>query len=183
MIVGIGAVTVIIHERLVEVHEPITTVRLDTPAGLVIATVEVEGGKARNVTLTNVPSFSVGLDRTVEVPGFGEIRYDMAFGGNFYAIGTVELTVPNHLPEQYGIKTSLFADVGTLGVLDDRYKLTSTGTVDTTIADELSLRASAGVSIHWKSPTGPIRFDISKVLSKEDYDKTESFRFSTSTQF
>ena len=74
-------------------------------------------------------------------------------------------------------------DVGTLGVLDDRYKLTSTGTVDTTIADELSLRASAGVSIHGKSPMGPIRFDISKVLSKEDYDKTESFRFSTSTQF
>lgn len=82
----IGAVTVLIHEGLVEVHEPITTVRLDTPAGLVIATAEVEGGKARRVTLTNVPSFVVGLDRSVEVPGFGEIRYDMAFGGNFYAI-------------------------------------------------------------------------------------------------
>jgi outer membrane protein insertion porin family len=112
-----------------------------------------------------------------------DLRTTDALGGNFYAIGTVELTLPNYLPEQYGIKTSLFADVGTLGVLDDRYKLTTTGTVNTNIADELSLRASAGVSIHWKSPMGPIRFDISKVLSKEDYDKTESFRFSTSTQF
>ena len=44
-------------------------------------------------------------------------------------------------------------------------------------------RASAGVSIHWRSPMGPIRFDLAKVLAKEDYDKTESFRFSTSTQF
>jgi outer membrane protein insertion porin family len=39
------------------------------------------------------------------------------------------------------------------------------------------------VSIHWKSPMGPIRFDLSKVLSSQDYDRTESFRFSTSTQF
>ena len=123
--------------------------------------------------------------RGFETAGMGprDLNTTDALGGNFYAIGTVELTLPNYLPEQYGIKTSLFADVGTLGVLDDRYKLTSNGTVNTNIADELSLRASAGVSIHWKSPMGPIRFDISKVLSKEDYDKTESFRFSTSTQF
>ena len=123
--------------------------------------------------------------RGFETAGMGprDLTTTDALGGNFYAIGTVELTVPNYLPEQYGIKTSLFADVGTLGVLDDRYKLTSTGTVNTNIADELSLRASAGISIHWRSPMGPIRFDISKVLSKEDYDKTESFRFSTSTQF
>ncbi|WP_295191433.1 outer membrane protein assembly factor BamA [uncultured Brevundimonas sp.] len=123
--------------------------------------------------------------RGFETAGMGprDLNTTDALGGNFYAIGTVELTLPNYLPEQYGIKTSLFADVGTLGVLDDRYKLTSTGTVNANIADELSLRASAGVSIHWKSPMGPIRFDISKVLSKEDYDKTESFRFSTSTQF
>ena len=82
----IGAVTVLIHERLVDVQEPVTTVRLDTPAGLVIATAQVHDGKATSVTLTNVPSFVVGLDRTVEVPGFGAIEYDMAFGGNFYAI-------------------------------------------------------------------------------------------------
>ena len=123
--------------------------------------------------------------RGFETAGMGprDLTTTDSLGGNFYAVGTVEVTLPNYLPEQYGIKTSLFADVGTLGVLDDRYKLTSTGTVNTNIADELSLRASAGISIHWKSPMGPIRFDISKVLSKEDYDKTESFRFSTSTQF
>ena len=82
----IGLVTVLIHERMVDVHEPITTIRLDTPAGLVIATAEVKDGKAQNVTLTNVPSFSLSLGKTVDVPGFGSIQYDMAFGGNFYAI-------------------------------------------------------------------------------------------------
>jgi outer membrane protein insertion porin family len=52
-----------------------------------------------------------------------------------------------------------------------------------TIKDDLSLRASAGLSIFWKSPMGPIRFDFSKVLSKETYDRPETFRFSTSTRF
>ncbi len=82
----IGAATVMVEEGLVPVQEPITTLRLDTPAGLVIAEVAVRDGKAEHVTLTNVPSFSLGLDRVVEVPGFGPITYDMAFGGNFYAI-------------------------------------------------------------------------------------------------
>ncbi len=124
--------------------------------------------------------------RGFETAGMGarDLTTTDALGGNFYAIGTVELTVPNYLPEEYGIKTSLFADVGTLGMLDDRYMVNSvTGQPNPNIVDNLALRAAAGVSIHWRSPMGPIRFDLSKVLSKEDYDKTETFRFSTSTQF
>ena len=124
--------------------------------------------------------------RGFETAGMGarDLTTTDALGGNFYAIGTVELTVPNMLPEEYGIKTSLFADVGTLGKLDDRYLVDSaTGLRNPNIVDDLALRAAAGVSIHWRSPMGPIRFDLSKVLAKEDYDKTETFRFSTSTQF
>ncbi len=123
--------------------------------------------------------------RGFENAGMGprDLNTNDALGGNFYAVGSVELTLPNGLPEEYGIRTSLFADVGTLGVLDDRYTLGSNGLPDTTIADDLSLRASAGLSVHWRSPMGPIRFDFSKILSQEDYDRTETFRFSTSTQF
>lgn len=124
--------------------------------------------------------------RGFETAGMGarDLTTTDALGGNFYAIGTVELTVPNYLPDEYGIKTSLFADFGTIGKLDDRYMVDpTTGLSNPNIVDELSLRAAAGVSIHWRSPMGPIRFDLSKVLSKEDYDKTETFRFSTSTQF
>ncbi|MBB4082796.1 outer membrane protein insertion porin family [Brevundimonas lenta] len=123
--------------------------------------------------------------RGFETAGIGprDLTTTDALGGNFYVIGTLELTVPNYLPEEYGIRTSLFADVGTLGALDDRYTVTSTGLPDPNIVDDLKLRASAGLSIHWRSPMGPIRFDLSHVLGKEDYDKTETFRFSTSTQF
>ena len=57
------------------------------------------------------------------------------------------------------------------------------GTRNTCIKDDLGLRASAGLSIHWKSPMGPIRFDFSQILAKQTYDKIETFRFSTSTKF
>ncbi|MFC6199960.1 outer membrane protein assembly factor BamA [Ponticaulis profundi] len=118
-----------------------------------------------------------------------------ALGGKMYAIGTAELTVPNFLPEEYGIKTSLFTEFGTVGLLDDEdktptqiYEITDddgnvTGYTMLETADETSLRAAAGISIFWDSPFGPIRFDFSQILAKEEYDRTETFRFSTSTQF
>ncbi|MQY12821.1 4-hydroxyproline 2-epimerase [Streptomyces sp. RB5] len=81
----IGVATVLVETGMVPVTEPVTTVRLDTPAGLVAVDVEVADGAARSVTLTNVPAYCAGLDRTVEVPGFGTVSYDLAFGGNFYA--------------------------------------------------------------------------------------------------
>ncbi|MET0683969.1 MAG: proline racemase family protein [Solirubrobacteraceae bacterium] len=82
----IGVATVLVETGMVPVTEPETVVRLDTPAGLVTARVAVEGGKATAVTLRNVPSFLHATDREVDVAGLGKIRYDMAFGGNFYAL-------------------------------------------------------------------------------------------------
>ena len=51
------------------------------------------------------------------------------------------------------------------------------------VKDGLGLRASAGLSVGWDSPFGPIQFDFSQILRSEDYDRTETFRFSTSTRF
>ena len=82
----IGVATVLVETGMVPVVEPETVIRLDTPAGVVIARVRVEGTRATSVTLENVPSFVTELDSTVDVPGFGLVRYDMAYGGNFYAI-------------------------------------------------------------------------------------------------
>ncbi len=82
----IGVATVLVETGMVEVTEPVTTVRLDTPAGLVVATVAVRDGRAEHVTIENVPSYAHELDAVVTVDGLGEIRYDMAYGGNFYAI-------------------------------------------------------------------------------------------------
>lgn len=86
----IGVATVLVETGMVEVREPVTTIRLDTPAGLVVVDVAVRNGKAEHVTLTNVPSFALALDQQVEVPGFGQITYDIAYGGNFYAIVPVD---------------------------------------------------------------------------------------------
>ncbi|MCH7230578.1 proline racemase family protein [Glycomyces sp. L485] len=86
----IGTATVLVETGMVPVVEPVTTIRLDTPAGLVAAEVAVEDGRARSVTIRNVPSFVLALDQTVEVPGFGTVDYDMAFGGNFYAVVDLE---------------------------------------------------------------------------------------------
>jgi proline racemase len=94
----IGVATVLVETGMVEVSEPETVVRLDVPAGLVEAHVAVEDGHARSVTLRNVPAFVHELDAEA-----GGIRYDMAFGGNFYAIadaGSAGLTVsPEHADE------------------------------------------------------------------------------------
>ena len=81
----IGVATVLVETGMVEVREPETVVRLDTPAGLVEARVTVDGGRARSVSLRNVPSFLLARERSVTLNGRA-LTYDMAFGGNFYAI-------------------------------------------------------------------------------------------------
>ncbi|MEU2263221.1 proline racemase family protein [Streptomyces sp. NPDC019645] len=86
----IGVATVLVETGMVPVTQPVTTVRLDTPAGLVSVDVHVEDGEARSVTLTNVPSFCLGLDLKAEVPGHGTVTYDIAYGGNFYAFVSLD---------------------------------------------------------------------------------------------
>jgi proline racemase len=77
----IGVATVLVETGMVAVTEPETVVRLDVPAGLVEARVEVRDGRARSVALRNVPAFLHARDVDA-----GGVRCDVAFGGNFYAI-------------------------------------------------------------------------------------------------
>ena len=117
--------------------------------------------------------------RGFETAGIGprDTAFQESLGGKAFAIGSFEINFPNLLPEQYGIKTALFTEFGTLGLLDKSAKLSPT------VQDNLGLRASAGISVFWNAPVGPIRLDFSKIIRKESYDRTEGFRFSTSTQF
>jgi proline racemase len=82
----IGAATVAVEMGMVEVREPETEVVLETPAGLVKARVKVEKGRARGVTFQNVPAFLFKKDVEVEVPPYGTVKIDIAFGGSFFAI-------------------------------------------------------------------------------------------------
>src|SRR4051794_12461041 len=75
----IGVATVLVETGMVPVTEPVTTIRLDTPAGLVTAEVAVDNGAAQAVTIRNVASYVHGLDLDIQVPGYGTIRYDLAF--------------------------------------------------------------------------------------------------------
>jgi len=124
--------------------------------------------------------------RGFEIAGIGprDTGHGDALGGKFYAIGRIEETLPTKLPEQYGIKAALFTDFGTLGILDRNNKFDpNTNLPLTTVQDDLGLRASVGISIFWKSPMGPLRFDFSQIIKKDYYDRTQLFNFSTSTRF
>ncbi|MEY9963920.1 proline racemase [Streptacidiphilus sp. MAP12-16] len=101
-----GVATVLVETGMVQVEEPVTTIRLDTPAGPVTVDVAVSDGAATAVTLRNVPAFCERLDAVVDVPGHGSIRYDLAYGGNFYAI--VELT-DYDLPFERAAKNEILA--------------------------------------------------------------------------
>ncbi|HEY7253934.1 MAG TPA: proline racemase family protein [Methylomirabilota bacterium] len=62
------------------------TVTLETPAGLVTCWVTTQTGRPTSVTIRNVPAFSAGLDLSVDVAGLGPVRFDLAYGGHFYAL-------------------------------------------------------------------------------------------------
>jgi trans-L-3-hydroxyproline dehydratase len=81
----IGITTVALETGMLPTTQPETTVRIDTPAGLVTAHARINEGRVASVYFHNVPSFVIALDEQVEVPGLGRIRYDLAFGGAFYA--------------------------------------------------------------------------------------------------
>ncbi len=66
-------------------------VRLDTPAGRVTAYPHFDDTRrVTHVSFDNVPSFVYALDQGVDVPGLGRVRYDLAFGGAFYAYVSAE---------------------------------------------------------------------------------------------
>ena len=92
---GIIALTkVALETGILPVTEPETTIGIDTPAGQITATASVSDGVVDGVRFRNVPSFVVELDARVDVPELGELRYDLAFGGGFYAyvdVGAVGL--------------------------------------------------------------------------------------------
>ncbi len=81
----IGTVTFMIEHGLVTPRTP-GVVRLDTPAGLVVAEYRQEGEYVEEVRLTNVPAFLHSEGLTAHVEGLGDVTVDVAYGGNFYAI-------------------------------------------------------------------------------------------------
>ena len=99
-------------------------------------------------------------------------------GGNYFWVVRTEAQFPLGLPEEYGISGGLFADVGSIWGLDD-----TVGTGGEPVDDSMRIRASVGASLFWTTPIGPLRFNFSKALKKEDYDEEQNFDLTISTRF
>lgn len=91
----IGITTVVLGTGMLPMRSPIPEIKIDSPAGLITAYAHVENSHIKSVSFHNVPSFVAALDEVIDVPGLGKVRYDLAFGGAYYAYvnaGDVGLT-------------------------------------------------------------------------------------------
>jgi outer membrane protein insertion porin family len=139
-----------------------------------------EGGAHNSITGSSRVTERFNLNgkmRGFDIFGIGprdnSVANKDALGGNYYALAKFEAEFPLGLPEEYGVRGGVFIDVGTLWGLD------SPGTAD----DSMHLRSAAGVSIFWKTPIGPLRFNFSRPLVKQSYDIQRDFDLTISTRF
>jgi trans-L-3-hydroxyproline dehydratase len=95
----IAVTTVAIETGMIPAVEPLTVVRIDAPAGLITAHARLEDGHVKSVYFHNVPAFVLARDRMVEVPGIGQVRHDIAYGGAFYAFVNAEDLQVSTTPE------------------------------------------------------------------------------------
>lgn len=112
-------------------------------------------------------------------PNAGQGLNDDAIGGNYFTVVRSELSFPIPWLEDAGISGALFNDTGSLWGIDNIPNISSQGTVE----KGTTLRSSVGLGINWRSPVGPIRLDFAKAILKQDYDRTQFFRFSAGSRF
>jgi outer membrane protein insertion porin family len=104
-----------------------------------------------------------------------------ALGGNRFYTTTAELQFPTGLPKEFGLRGALFSDVGSLWSID-RPAAGRPG-ANSPIDDSSGVRASVGAGLMWRSPFGPIRVSMAKAVVKEEFDRTELFRFQFGSRF
>lgn len=123
-----------------------------------------------------------------------------ALGGNVFGLAAAEVSFPVGLPQLLG---SIFVEAGTVGLLDEDFQyniiidpgasglqagascegVTSPGVICQRTVDALDPRVTAGASVFWESPFGPIRFDFTQPIVKQPFDDRQSFQFTTRTRF
>jgi len=163
-----------------------------------VGSLAINSGYITGYSQTNLPineRFFKGGDsfRGFNLAGIGPRDVSVAksvgaLGGDAYVIGTAQLRLPNFLPEDYGLNFSLFSDFGTLGVIDNKEALcapyrNATPPLECPIKDNLAFRASAGLSVGWKSPFGPIQLDFGIPVVKTSYDRPQILHFTAGTGF
>lgn len=133
--------------------------------------------------------------RGFERAGFGprDIATDSALGGTTFYAATAEVRFPLPLvPDDLGMSGAFFVDAGSLFGTNDQTKALSAqcgvpvaagSPPNVCLVNDASIRVSAGTSLLWNSPLGPLRADFGFAILKESYDKEQLFRFGASTKF
>ena len=103
-----------------------------------------------------------------------DLRSGYSLGANRYFIGTTQVSLPLGIPKEVGMRANAFIDFGVLGETDVQ---------SDTVVDDMAFRATYGLSVAWRSPFGPVRFDFARPIVKEEYDETRFFRFTIGTSF
>jgi outer membrane protein insertion porin family len=134
-------------------------------------------GLGSNTRVSDRYFSGTSIIRGFEPGGIGprDTTTGLALGGNFYAAARLETDFPLGLPEEYGIKGGLFLDHGAVWGLDD-----ATGADG---SEDLSWRTVIGASVFLRTPIGPLRFNFTHALQKEDYDIEQNFDLTIATEF
>lgn len=106
-------------------------------------------------------------------------NYNDFLGGNYYAVARLDAEFPLGLPEEIGLRGGLFYDVGNLWGLNNA----NTGASSAIVGREGSFRHVVGFSLLWTTGFGPLRFNFSKALKKEDFDEEQNFDLTLQARF
>lgn len=159
----------------------------------VVAVFKIQGGNVMgwgNKDLRMLDHFQMGpnLVRGFAPAGLGPRDLTAGtnqdpLGGTMYWGASVEAQAPfSFLPKDAGLKGAVFADVGSIWDYKGPTSFNVTGET-LSPADTSSPRASVGVGLIWNSPFGPLRFDYSIPILKQDFDRVQQFRFGGGTRF
>ena len=96
-----------------------------------------------------------------------------------FAVARLEAQFPIGLPEEYGITGGAFVDYGSLWDVGDLRSLSEADV----LYNDFTPRAVAGASIFWETPIGPLRFNFTEPLQREEFDRPKNFDLTVSTRF
>ena len=116
--------------------------------------------------------------RGFESRGVGPRDDGDPLGGEYYAVARFETGFPLGIPEEYGIRGGAFLDLGSVWGLSDR-----DGEGGALVDDEFALRSTVGLALFVSTPIGPLRFNFTETLVKEDFDRDRNFDLTISTEF
>ena len=97
-----------------------------------------------------------------------------SLGGKEYAVGTVQVSFPMGLPDEYQVRGHVFSDFGTMYGTDANEGI---------VQDCTCFRASIGFGVIWKSPFGPLAVDFAIPVAKASFDQTQVINFNVGTNF